>query len=82
MWWVIGTVALFIVLVIYSSCVLAGRANDQMDEWMSPEEEVTIKSIPSEGDFRYSRGSGVYPPPEPSTLPLFDSSPVGFRQKI
>jgi len=56
--------------------------DDQKDEWMSPEEEVTIKSIPSEGDFQYSRGSGVCPPPELSTLLLFDSSLVGFRKKL
>ena len=86
MWWVIGIVALFIVLFSYCSCVLAGRADDQKDEWLSREEKVPMKSIPSEGDFQYSSGTGVCPPPEPSTLLLFDSSPRGsgikFRKQI
>ena len=82
MWWVIGTVALFIMLFCYCSCVLAGRADDQKDEWMSRKEEVTMKSIPSEGDFQCSRVSGVWPLPGPSTLLLFVSNLVGFRKTI
>jgi hypothetical protein len=82
MWWVIGAVASFIMLFCYCACVLAGRADDKKNQWMSREEEGTAKSVPSEMDFQYSPRSGVCPPPEPSTLLLFDSSFVGFRKKI
>ena len=82
MWWIIGTVAFLVMLFCYCSCVLAGRADDQKDEWMSRKEEGTMKSIPSERDPQFSRGSGACPPPEPSTLPLFDSRLVGFRERI
>ena len=82
MWWVMGAVAFLVMLFCYCSCVLAGRADDQKDEWMSRKEEGAMKSIPSERDFQYPPRSGVCPPPEPSTLLLFDSSLVGFRKKI
>jgi hypothetical protein len=82
MWWALGTVAFFIVLLSYCSCVLAGRADSKKNEWMSGEGEATLKSIPPERELRDVGGSTVYTPPEPSTFPLFGSSLVGARKKI
>lgn len=66
MWWVIGVVALFIIPFGYCSCVLARRADDQKDEWITRKERVSMKSIPSEDDFQNSRASGVWSLPKPS----------------
>jgi hypothetical protein len=82
MWWVIGAVASFIVLFCYCSCVLAGRADEKKNEWLSQEEERTTKSVPSERGFRDERGSGVCPAPEPCTLLHFGSSLAGVRENI
>lgn len=84
MWWVIGALASFIVLSCYCSCVLAGRADQKKSEWLSREEEGTLRSIPPEKEFRDARRSGVRPslPPNSSALLPFGSGLVGVRKNI
>jgi hypothetical protein len=84
MWWVIGARASFIVLFCYCSCVLAGRADEKKSEWLSREEECTLKLIPPEREFRDAHASGIQSaaPPEPSALLPFGSSLVGLRKNI
>lgn len=75
----IGAVGLFIVPFGYCSCVVAGRADEQKDEWMTRKGEVTMKADPSEGYFQYSSGSRAWSYPKPSTLFLFVSNLVRSR---
>jgi len=37
-WWILGTVFLFVGFLGYCSCIMAGRADDQMEEWIKGKE--------------------------------------------
>jgi len=84
MWWVIGAVALFIMLFCYCSCVLAGRADEKKNEWLSRQEKDTLKSIPLAREIKDPHASGVQSAalPEPSPLLPFGSGLVGARKNI
>lgn len=34
MWWIIGVVAAFIALLAWSACVVAGRADRDLEQWL------------------------------------------------
>ncbi len=82
MWWVIGAIALFIMLFCYCACVLAGRADGKKREWFGQEEEGALKSIPPEKELSDKLGSEIYSTTEPSYLLLSGSSLLGTRKKI
>ena len=82
MWWVIGAIALFIMLFCYCACVLAGRADSKKREWFSQEEEGALKSIPPEKELLDKSGGEICSTPEPSSLLLSGSGLLGPRKKI